>query len=245
MRQKVAAGRGLRWGAVSLLSAGLFALTLFVLLLGAYAVLTDAGQYDRLQAELDVYDSVGVAREELAPLMEDMAAYLKGEKPDLDRRVTMFGQQAPAFNEREQAHMRDVRALFDGGRKLLLAAGLLGVLLCAFAFFLARGRAPGTLRRACLGALLIWLALAAALWMLFANGFAGAFNRFHELLFDNDLWQLDPATDAMIRMFPQAFFERLAWAALRGGLLALGAALLAALAVKGAALALRLRGKIG
>ena len=58
------------------------------------------------------------------------------------------------------------------------------------------------------------------------------FTRFHHLLFTNDLWLLDPATDAMIRMLPEAFFESMAAqglsAALIGGAaaFALGAALI-------------------
>ena len=36
--------------------------------------------------------------------------------------------------------------------------------------------------------------------------FNEAFIRFHELLFTNDLWLLNPETDMMIRMLPQKIF---------------------------------------
>ena len=55
-------------------------------------------------------------------------------------------------------------------------------------------------------AALIWVAAfgLAALWAL--ADFNGAFTAFHHMLFTNDLWLLDPATDRMIRMFPEPFF---------------------------------------
>ncbi len=40
--------------------------------------------------------------------------------------------------------------------------------------------------------------------------FDALFIRFHQLVFTNDLWLLDPATDALIRMLPEPFFESMA-----------------------------------
>ncbi len=37
-------------------------------------------------------------------------------------------------------------------------------------------------------------------------GFEGAWDRFHFLAFSNDLWRLNPATDHLIQMFPEAFW---------------------------------------
>ena len=40
-----------------------------------------------------------------------------------------------------------------------------------------------------------------------AFGFEAAFTRFHELFFNNNLWQLDPDRDHLIQMFPQDFWR--------------------------------------
>ena len=45
------------------------------------------------------------------------------------------------------------------------------------------------------------------------SDFTRAFLWFHEMLFTNDLWLLNPATDLMIRMLPEAFFADIAAAA--------------------------------
>ena len=49
-----------------------------------------------------------------------------------------------------------------------------------------------------------------------SSNFTAAFNRFHEIFFDNDLWILDPATDLLINIVPEGFFVD---TALRIGLL--------------------------
>src|SRR5581483_4408913 len=39
-----------------------------------------------------------------------------------------------------------------------------------------------------------------------AGGFDAAFIDFHELVFHNDYWQLDPAHDHLVQMFPEGFW---------------------------------------
>jgi len=38
-------------------------------------------------------------------------------------------------------------------------------------------------------------------------GFDSAWNQFHELVFSNDFWRLDPDTDRLIQMFPEAYWQ--------------------------------------
>ena len=54
-----------------------------------------------------------------------------------------------------------------------------------------------------LGALLVPLG-AFAVWA--AVDFSSAFTFFHEVLFTNDLWLLDPETDMLLRLLPEQFF---------------------------------------
>ncbi len=42
--------------------------------------------------------------------------------------------------------------------------------------------------------------------ILYLIDFQGAFVKFHEIFFKNDLWQLDPKTDLLIRLMPEEFF---------------------------------------
>jgi integral membrane protein (TIGR01906 family) len=47
--------------------------------------------------------------------------------------------------------------------------------------------------------------------LFFAVGFERLFILFHQLLFTNDLWLMDPAVDTMIRLFPGEFFQSIAF----------------------------------
>jgi integral membrane protein (TIGR01906 family) len=42
--------------------------------------------------------------------------------------------------------------------------------------------------------------------LIAVSGFDGAWTQFHVVAFSNDLWQLDPDTDHLIQMFPEAFW---------------------------------------
>lgn len=199
-------------------------------LAGFARVATDSGVYKKLQRELDVYAYTGIDKTELDAVMDDVAAYLKGEKEALDGEASVFGVRGPVFNERERMHMEDVRALFRLERRVCAAALAGGVALLALGLWGRRKRARGLAICFLAGACLLALA---ALWLA-RQDFNALFLRFHHLLFTNDLWLLNPATDAMIRMYPQAFFEKMAelslWGMLVTMLAGVAAALLGALA---------------
>jgi len=207
--------------AIALLCAlGLMALTLAGLLTGLQAVFLDADRYTALMDELNVYPDVGIAREEQVLINGDLAAYLAGKTDSLDRPVTLRGEAVETpFNEREKAHMADVRRLFRVGQALraaalAAAAGLIG------AGLLLGGR-PARRAGVLLALGLITAAGIIAAVLLARADFETLFIRFHQLAFTNDLWLLDPATDAMIRMLPEPFFENMA--ALGGRAAAVGA----------------------
>ena len=204
-------------------------------LTGLERVFLDPTRYVALQDQLNVYEDAGVSREEQALIDRDLSDYLRGAIDSLDRRVTLRGEEVDcAFNERELKHMRDVRRLFEIGfavRRALIA--LTALLLIAAA--LTGGRAG--LSAAVSAGLIALIAAAGALAVKLA-GFSRVFIAFHHLAFSNDLWLLDPATDAMIRMLPEEFFAGMA---LQG---AVSAALYALLFYALAAAALAVSGKI-
>jgi integral membrane protein (TIGR01906 family) len=183
----------------------------------------DANVYVKLQDELSVYGYAGVERDELMLVMDDFAAYLRGEYEDCpNREVTMFGELSPVLNDKEIAHMRDVRALF--GHERVLRGWLTGFSIALFgaAFVLYRRAGGVKVMRQPLYAFICLIApvIAFAVWV--ERDFYGVFNQFHEMVFTNDLWLLNPETDALIRMFPLHFFtnimelmlRRLMWLAL-------------------------------
>ena len=180
------------------------------LFLGFEKVACDAGQYTLLQDRLDLYDEIGVSREEMAPAMEAIAAYIRGEADEYNRNVVMFGENRPLFNERELLHMVDVAGLFRVerfARSVCLAAA---ALFAAVGLWLGRGHLARCMGRGLLYGFGVLSLIAGFFAVLFwALDFEEIFIEFHHVFFTNDLWQMYYDTDAMIRMFPQPFFETL------------------------------------
>ena len=196
-------------GIALMCALGLVALTIAGLLTGLEVVFLDANRYTALMDKLNVYPDVGIAREEQVLVNGDLAAYLAGRIDSLDRPVTLRGEAVDGpFNDREKSHMEDVRRLFSIGQKARVLAAAAGLALIALGLLFGRrgARRAGVLLAL---AMITATAVVAAVVLLRAD-FNALFIRFHELVFTNDLWLLDPATDAMIRMLPEPFFEGMA-----------------------------------
>ncbi len=111
---------------------------------------------------------------------------------------------APALNERERAHMRDVRGVFQGF--FALVAG--SILVLAWQFRRprpsdARAAAWRAVARGARG-LGIGLVVAGA-FAIFA--FDAAFEVFHRLFFSAGSYSFDPRTDRLVQLFPEQFWS--------------------------------------
>lgn len=198
-----------------------------LLLAMVFASVRDAGLNPRLyfdlQMEAGILEEAGISEADLLQLDVGLARYLKGEQDDLDYRMPVFGQMQSAFNRRELEHLQDCRRLFAPVVNPWLNLGLavLGVYLA----LQGRHRSDLDRRRYLLGA---WLAAGVILLPLGVFGlwaaadFSSAFTCFHKILFTNDLWLLNPATDLLIRICPAGMFAGLG---LRIGLKSLAALL--------------------
>ncbi len=182
-----------KWG-MALTALGFFCLFAMLLLTVVETCGTNAGIYRELQEANGLPAAAGVSQEEMERLDGMLADYLSGDGAALD--------DSP-FNERELAHMRDVLALFDLARTVRNVLLVAAVALLAAGLWLSRGRRLLAMCLTGLGALLVPLG-AFAVWA--AVDFSSAFTFFHEVLFTNDLWLLDPETDMLLRLLPEQFF---------------------------------------
>lgn len=198
------------------LPAFLFTLSLLLILLGGAflgfeQVALDPAVYDRIQADIGHYDYIGLSPDAQSRVNVVLADYLTGRRPDVDIEETLLGVPQQVFNASEKAHMVDVYNLFTLERKILAYSLVSGVFLLAITFGIYCLQWKWIAFPALKSFALTLLALATALVLLWTtSGFDRLFILFHELLFTNDLWLMDPRTDAMIRMFPSQFFLRIA-----------------------------------
>ena len=181
-------------------------------LLGAVrAVATDARLYGE-QSRAAVAQTLEDASEDAVTAYIGLnAAQQDGVAAELSQYMAGGETGLSFLNERERQHMADVRGIVTAiGSMSRAALSLAAALAVAAAWTGARlrrrmlPRAIGVL--AAVG--LVALAVAGAALVIGSAGFEAAFVRLHELLFDNDLWLLDPQTDILIRMMPQPLFEQ-------------------------------------
>lgn len=150
----------------------------------------------------------GVFKTEYTALAEAISEYLAGNRDTAEIEVIKGGSLQPAFHERELEHLKDVKNLADLSKLLRNLA----ISLTALVFLLLlinknlRNLRPGRLAKS------VQIAAAAVLTFILMTAiytsvdFGHAFTMLHQLVFQNDLWQLDPQTDLMIQLMPQSFF---------------------------------------
>lgn len=108
------------------------------------------GYFETEYETYQVPETVHMQMDDLLYVTEEMMAYLRGNRDDLHIDTVVDGQEREFFNEREIAHMEDVRELFIGAL-YLRAACLAAAALCIIFLILSKAKpalrpAAGSLR---------------------------------------------------------------------------------------------------
>ena len=143
--------------------------------------------------------------DDLLYVTDEMMAYLRGSRDDLNIDTVVDGTPREFFNAREKAHMADVRNLFLGGlalRRLVPVSGsgigcTAGTFKVPLKHLLPRMLCAGTV---------LFLGVTALLAGIISTDFTKYFIISYKIFFTNDLWQLDPRTDLLINIVPEPFF---------------------------------------
>lgn len=183
-----------------------FALMITLLITSVEAVTYwTPGYYEKEYAKYNVLEDVKMEMEDLLDVTHEMMAFLRGNRADLHVPTIVDGQPREFFNEREIAHMEDVRGLFLAA--IALRRGCLAVIAACVALLLALKADVKNLlpKMLCMGTGLFFAVLAVLAGIISTN-FTKYFIIFHEIFFNNDLWMLDPRTDLLINIVPEPFF---------------------------------------
>lgn len=163
------------------------------------------GFYEKEYTKYGVADDVKMEMDDLIEVTEEMMAYLRGKRPDLHVPTTVDGQQREFFNDREIAHMEDVRGLFLDA--LTLRKVCLGLMACSvLILLLLKADLKRLLPKTILAGSLSFFLILGGLGLIISMDFSKYFIIFHEIFFSNDLWILNPATDLLINIVPEPFF---------------------------------------
>ena len=104
-----------------------------------------------------------------------------------------------AMSREGEIHFREVKRIFDLIQVLCILTGIASLLL----WFPGRRRKD---RRCLITAGVLSIAIPAVLGVRVIAGWEQFFVAFHTLVFRNDYWLFDPATDPVITILPDAFF---------------------------------------
>lgn len=161
---------------------------------------------------IDQYGAVsatGIGRDELLRAGAELRAYFNNNQREPVIRVQRGDQEVNLFNARETAHLVDVKDRFRQVNRLQEFSVLYIVgYICAVVLW-ARELTPRRLAVHVIAGSSIALAIVAAAGALGASGFDSAWVSFHEVMFSNDLWRLNPDTDRLIQIYPPAFWQNI------------------------------------
>ncbi len=110
----------------------------------------------------------------------------------------------PVLEERERAHMRDVRGVFAGFYALALASAVAVVVLIVGARRLGHPERAWRAIRNGMRGLIVGVVIAGVVVTLF---FDAAFELFHRLFFPGGSYTFDPRTDRLVQLFPFDFWS--------------------------------------
>ena len=157
-------------------------------------------------ASQEIAEYIGMSDEELMYVTVELLDYMRARRDDLDGiRATVEGVEQEFFSERDKAHMIDVRVLYD---QLFMVRNVSFFALLAMIFTMALFKYPvrHLLARCAREVMVGFLLIAAIVAVIIIIDFERAFEIFHLIFFDNDLWILFPPRDRLVMMVPLRFF---------------------------------------
>lgn len=160
--------------------------------------------YQNEYKTLNTAEDIGMSQEDLNKTTDVLLDYLKDYDKTLDINVNVLGINREVFNDKEKAHMIDVRNLYQN----VLKVRTIGIIIYVITFvLLCFNSGLKEIKKQYLKALIVFLFIFGLIGIFCLIDFDGFWLNFHYLFFpQNDLWLLDPRTDILIMMVPSKFF---------------------------------------
>lgn len=150
--------------------------------------------------------TTGLSKGELQKIAYGLITYWNSGEEFISLSVVKDGHPFELFNEREKAHLKDVKALFRFDYAVLLGTLLYSAGYSAVRLYRKESRLWLRGLVASSAATLAVMVLMGLIVLTGPDQFARFWLQFHLFSFANDLWQLDPAKDYLIMLVPQGFW---------------------------------------
>ena len=148
----------------------------------------------------------GLPDSELEKVAAGLIDYFNSDEEFIDITVIKDGQPFTIFNQKEVAHLKDVKGLIQLDYWVLLGAGIYVVVFATVSLSWLTRECRRKLAVSTISGSGLTLGLMLLLGLLALLDFDRFFLQFHLISFTNDLWQLDPTKDYLIMLFPQGFW---------------------------------------
>ena len=171
-------------------------------------------------SKYNISQTTGLAQSELEKAATGLISYFNSDDEYISLTVMKNDETFELFNEKEVAHLRDVKGLIRLDYRLLLGTLIYALGYAGVSLFRRKKKYLSQLAWGLVSGGGLTLALMLALGLGTLLGFERLFLQFHLISFTNELWILDPAKDYMIMLFPQGYFydAALFCAGITGGL---------------------------
>jgi len=157
-------------------------------MISADVVIFNEKTYPPLFENYGVYTNINASQETILQQHTNILNYIQQEEP----------LEPILLNQKEIRHMADVQNIVTRGQQLLM----LWVLIQFVIVLRIREK-----KKVLLYGGILTLGI---LGVVAFSPFAATFYNMHKLLFDNDLWLLNPATDNLIKIYPEVLFRAIA-----------------------------------
>ena len=154
----------------------------------------------------NVGQTTGLADSELEKAASGLIDYFNSDEDFIHLTVIKDGQPFTLFNQKEVAHLKDVKRLIWLDYRVLIGTGAYVLFYVVISICWLTRNSLCQLARAVIGGSGLTLGFMLLLGLMVLLDFDSFFLQFHLISFANDLWQLDPMKDYLIMLFPQGFW---------------------------------------
>ncbi|MBE6108010.1 MAG: TIGR01906 family membrane protein [Erysipelotrichaceae bacterium] len=149
---------------------------------------------------------IQISDEDLMRVTDHLLDYIQDKEEVLSISAEIAGVERNVFDERDTAHMVDVKALYLNAMTFRNITFVLSFVLFAWNALNLKKEFIVSLGVSFYKALGIFMTICIAVIVGAAIDFDSLWRLFHRIFFTNDLWLLDPNVSVLINMVPLQFF---------------------------------------
>ncbi len=149
---------------------------------------------------------IQISDEDLMRVTNHLLDYIQDRHDVLKISAEINGIERNVFDERDTAHMVDVKALYLKAMTVRNCAFVLALVLMIINGFMLKKDLIVSLGVSFYKALGLFMTVCLAVILGAAIDFDSLWRLFHRIFFSNDLWLLDPNVSVLINMVPLQFF---------------------------------------